>query len=56
MSEDMEKIWSGLMLRLFSRHRINARNGTPTEYEIERLRQDHYPAYDDAQKFQETPL
>jgi hypothetical protein len=51
MSEDMEKIWSGLMLRLCSRHRINARNGSPTDYEIERLRQDHYPAYEDAQNF-----
>jgi hypothetical protein len=49
--EDMEKIWSGLMLRLCSRHRINARNGSPTDYEIERLRKDHYPAYEDAQNF-----
>jgi hypothetical protein len=39
------------MLRLCSRHRINARNGSPTDYEIEKLRQDHYSAYEEAQNF-----
>ena len=39
------------MLRLCSRHRINARNGSPTDYEIENLRQDHYSAYEEAQNF-----
>jgi hypothetical protein len=39
------------MLRLCSRHRINARNGSPTDYEIENLHQDHYSAYEEAQNF-----
>jgi hypothetical protein len=34
MEADIETLWSGLMLRLCSRHRINARNGRPTDYRI----------------------
>src|SRR5438105_2695505 len=49
--KNMKKVWSGLMLRLCSMHRINARNGSPTDYEIEKLRQDHYAAFDDGQYF-----
>ncbi|HZI70779.1 MAG TPA: hypothetical protein VFD60_06415 [Nitrososphaeraceae archaeon] len=34
---DIETVWfeGGLMLRLCSRHRMNARNGNPTDYDIE---------------------
>jgi hypothetical protein len=47
----VKKVWSGLMLRLCSIHRINARNGRPADYEIEKLRQDHYSAYEDSKYF-----
>jgi hypothetical protein len=49
--EDIETIWSGLMLRLCSRHRINARNGNSTDYGIEQLRTDHYPIFNDSNYF-----
>jgi hypothetical protein len=38
MSEDIEQIWHGTMLRLCFRHGTNARNGPLTDYEIEKLR------------------
>ena len=50
---DIETVWSegGLMLRLCSRHRMNARNGNPTDYDIEQLRTVHYPSYNDSNYF-----
>jgi hypothetical protein len=54
--EDIEAIWSegGLMLRLCSRHRINVRNGNPTDYDIDQLRTVHYPSYDDTRYFKQV--
>lgn len=51
MEADIETLWSGLMLRLCSRHRINARNGRPTDYRIGDLREDHYRGYEDVRYF-----
>ena len=53
---DIETVWSegGLMLRLCSRHRINARSGNPTDYDIEQLRTVHYPSFGDARYFKEV--
>ena len=42
------------MLRLCSRHRINARSGNPTDYDIEQLRTVHYPSFGDARYFKEV--
>jgi hypothetical protein len=42
----IEKIWSNLMSHLCPRHRIQARNGHPTDYRIEDLRMEHYPSYE----------
>jgi hypothetical protein len=43
---DIEKVWHTLMLHLCRRHRENKRNGRPTDYRIENLRNDHYEAFD----------
>jgi hypothetical protein len=40
--KDIQTVWSSLMLRLCSRHRINVRNGRPTDYRIEDLRTDQF--------------
>jgi hypothetical protein len=50
---DIETVWSdgGLMPRLCSRHRLNVRNGNPTDYDIEQLRTVHYPSYNDSNYF-----
>ena len=49
--EDIKKVWPGLMLHLCPRHRINARNESPTDYKIEDLRKDHYAGFTDSQYF-----
>ncbi len=46
--EDIETIWSGLMLRLCSRHRLNVRNGNPADYDTEQLRTVHYPSFNES--------
>jgi hypothetical protein len=38
---------------LCSRHRSNARNGRPTDYSIEDLRRDNYPAFDSSEYFRQ---
>lgn len=49
--DTLEGIWSNLMNHLCRRHRINVRNGYPTDYKIEDLRIDYYSAYQDAEYF-----
>jgi hypothetical protein len=49
--EDIEKVWPGLILHLCSRHRIDARNGRPTDYKIEDLRKEHYSGYTESKYF-----
>ncbi len=45
--EDIERVWLSLMQSLCSRHRINAQNERPTDYNIEDLRKEHYSGYTD---------
>jgi hypothetical protein len=49
--QDLQTVWSSLMLRLCSRHRINARNGRPTDYRIEDLRIDQFTGFTDGEHF-----
>lgn len=49
--DTIDGIWTNLMHHLCRRHRINVRNGYPTDYKIEDLRIDYYGAYQDAQYF-----
>jgi hypothetical protein len=45
ISSDSETVWTNLMRILCRRHRSNARNGLPTDYNIEDLRRDHYSGF-----------
>lgn len=49
--EDMEQVWINLMLYLCPMHRSNARNGRPTDCNIEELRKDRYGAFTDSNHF-----
>jgi hypothetical protein len=48
---DIERVWRTLMSHLCSRHRINARNGRPTDWDIEDLRADRYGGFTNAEYF-----
>jgi hypothetical protein len=48
---DAERVWLTLMSHLCPRHRINARNGRSTDWDIEELRSENYGAYTDAGYF-----
>jgi hypothetical protein len=48
---DLERIWVSLMLHLCRRHRMKARNGEPTDWRIEDLRNEHYGGFTDSEHF-----
>jgi hypothetical protein len=52
--DDAERVWLTLMSHLCPRHRINARNGRPTNWDIENLRSEYYGAYTDAGYFRKV--
>jgi hypothetical protein len=49
---DIEKVWINLMLYLCPMHRSNARNGRPTDFKIEELREDRYSAFTESKHFE----
>jgi hypothetical protein len=44
--KDIQTVWVNLMSYLCPRHRINKKNGDPTDYNIEELRRKYYNAFD----------
>jgi hypothetical protein len=45
--EEVRQFESGIMLVLCRRHRIKAGNGEPTDYNIEKFRNEHYAGFTD---------